>query len=229
MTIKLMNVTKKYKKNRGVQHISATFEKGQIVALVGANGAGKSTIIKLLTGQLTPDEGGIRGVSKENVRYMPDDLNFPDTLTAKEIMKLLANLKKVSGQVIDDILLQVGLKDKAHHRVSEYSKGMRQRLNLAQSLLGEGSLYILDEPTNGLDPFWIATLKKMLMKEKEKGTYVLFSTHLLALAEEIADEIIMLHEGEIIASGKIEHLLHENNCTSLEQLWLNKTKMEIGV
>ena len=229
MTIELINITKTYKKNRGVHQISAQIEAGQIIALVGANGAGKSTIIKLLTGQLTPDEGEMKGLSKESLRYMPDDLNFPDTLTAAEILALLANLKNISATVIPDLLKQVGLADKGHLRVSEYSKGMRQRLNLAQSMLGDGDFYILDEPTNGLDPFWIATLKNMLVKEKQKGTHVLFSTHLLSFAEEIADEVILIHEGEIIATGKIADLLAQHQCDTLEQLWLKQTKVELTV
>jgi len=229
MTIELINITKTYKKNRGVHQINAKIEAGQIIALVGANGAGKSTIIKLLTGQLTPDEGEMKGLSKEALRYMPDDLNFPDTLTAAEILALLANLKNISATVIPDLLKQVGLADKGHLRVSEYSKGMRQRLNLAQSMLGDGDFYILDEPTNGLDPFWIATLKNMLVKEKQKGTHVLFSTHLLSFAEEIADEVILIHEGEIIATGKIADLLAQHQCDTLEQLWLKQTNVELTV
>ncbi|MEK4129585.1 ABC transporter ATP-binding protein [Solibacillus sp. FSL W8-0474] len=226
MTVELLNITKTYKKNRGVHNIEVTIDAGEITALVGANGAGKSTIIKLLTGQLVQNEGEIIGFSKEALRYMPDDLNFPDTLTAAEILALLANLKKVPSDKIPKLLEQVGLADKGHLRVSEYSKGMRQRLNLAQSLIGDGDLYILDEPTNGLDPFWIATLKKMLVDEKEKGTHVLFSTHLLSFAEEIADQVIMLHEGEVIAKGKISTLLTTYHCQTLEQLWLTLTSLE---
>ena len=229
MTIELINISKTYKKNRGVHQINAQIEAGQIIALVGANGAGKSTIIKLLTGQLTPDEGEMKGLSKEALRYMPDDLNFPDTLTAAEILALLANLKNIPASVIPDVLKQVGLADKGHLRVSEYSKGMRQRLNLAQSMLGDGDFYILDEPTNGLDPFWIATLKTMLVKEKQKGIHVLFSTHLLSFAEEIADEVILLHEGEIIASGRIDALLAQHQCETLEELWLKRTNVEISL
>jgi ABC-type multidrug transport system ATPase subunit len=223
MTIELINITKTYKKNRGVRNIHIQMNAGKIIALVGANGAGKSTIIKLLTGQLVQNEGEIKGFSKEALRYMPDDLNFPDTLTAAEILELLSYLKNVSSLKISKLLEQVGLADKGHLRVSEYSKGMRQRLNLAQSLIGNGDLYILDEPTNGLDPFWIATLKNMLIAEKEKGTHVLFSTHLLSLAEEIADQVIMLHEGEVIAKGNIKTLLTTYHCQTLEELWLNLT------
>lgn len=226
MTVELLNITKTYKKNRGVHNVDVKIDAGEITALVGANGAGKSTIIKLLTGQLVQNEGEINGFSKEALRYMPDDLNFPDTLTAAEILALLANLKKVPSDNIPTLLEQVGLADKGHLRVSEYSKGMRQRLNLAQSLIGDGDLYILDEPTNGLDPFWIAALKKMLVEEKENGTHVLFSTHLLSFAEEIADQVIMLHEGEVIAKGNIKTLLTTYHCQTLEQLWLTLTTME---
>lgn len=225
--IELVNVTKRYKKNRGVQQVNFSLQPGQITALVGANGAGKSTIIKLLTSQIQADEGTINGVEKEQLRYMPDDLTFPDTLTAKEILSLLGQLKKIDTNTKKAVLEQVGLAEASHLKVSQYSKGMRQRLNLAQSLLGNGSLYILDEPTNGLDPFWIATLKHILVKQKEEGDVVLFSTHLLNFAQEIADQIVMIHEGNVLVQGKIEDLLQQYQCETLEQLWLLLTKKDV--
>ena len=103
---------------------------------------------------------------------------------------------------------------------------MRQRLNLAQSLLGDGQLYILDEPTNGLDPFWIAKLKTILIAHREQGHIVLFSTHHLSLAQEIADQVVMLHEGEVLAQGSIAELLAMQQCETLEQLWLRLTKRD---
>ncbi|MER2038856.1 MAG: ABC transporter ATP-binding protein [Solibacillus sp.] len=226
MTIHLKDVTKRFKKNRGIEHISFTLEEGQIVALVGANGAGKSTIIKLLTNQLTSDSGVVEGVVDESLRYMPDDLTFPDTLTANEILALLGQLKGVKKDSRFTILKKVGLQEAGHLKVSQYSKGMRQRLNLAQSLLGEGQFYILDEPTNGLDPFWIATLKQILIEEKKKKHIVLFSTHLLTLAEEIADHVIIIHEGKVLEQGAIGELLAKYQCNKLEQLWLQLTQKE---
>ena len=226
--IQLTNVTKRYKKNRGVDNISFDIQQGQIVALVGANGAGKSTLIKLLTKQIKLDGGEISGVEKENLRYMPDDLTFPDTLTANEILSLLGQLKQVSKEELATILAKVGLEQTGHLKVSQYSKGMRQRLNLAQSLLGQGELYILDEPTNGLDPFWIATLKHLLIDQKKRGQMVLFSTHLLSLAEEIADDVVMIHEGQLLERGAIDELLKKYQCHTLEQLWLQLTKKDIG-
>jgi ABC-type multidrug transport system ATPase subunit len=124
------------------------------------------------------------------------------------------------------ILQKVGLQEAGHLKVSQYSKGMRQRLNLAQSLLGDGQFYILDEPTNGLDPFWIATLKQILLDEKMRKHIVLFSTHLLSLAEEIADHVIMIHEGRVLEQGPIAELLSRYQCDKLEQLWLQLTQRE---
>jgi len=225
--ITLHEVTKRYRKNRGVFDISFTLEPGKIVALVGANGAGKSTLIKLLTAQIKLDGGEIEGLEQDRLRYMPDDLTFPDTLTAYEILALLGNLKGVSKDRLQDILQKVGLTDASGMKVSQYSKGMRQRLNLAQSMLGEGDLYVLDEPTNGLDPFWIATLKQMLIDAKEAGQMVLFSTHLLSLAEEIADEVVMIHDGALLEQGEITNLLAEHKCDTLEKVWLQLTQKEV--
>ncbi|MER2000738.1 MAG: ATP-binding cassette domain-containing protein, partial [Lysinibacillus sp.] len=112
--IELVDVTKSYKKNRGVDQVNFTLHPGQITALVGANGAGKSTLIKLLTNQIALDSGTIEGVVKEELRYMPDDLTFPDTLTAREIISLLGQLKKVSKDDQQAVLRQVGLSDASH-------------------------------------------------------------------------------------------------------------------
>ncbi|OKL36924.1 ABC transporter ATP-binding protein [Domibacillus mangrovi] len=226
MVVQVNNVTKRYKQNRGVNQASFTLHNGEIIALVGANGAGKSTLIQLLIKQIKPDTGEIVWQDNEELRYMPDDLAFPEALTAEEILHLLGNLKKVSKERQHIILKEVGLFEAKELKVGQFSKGMRQRLNLAQSMMGEGSLFILDEPTNGLDPYWIAQLKKVLLHEKQNGQIVLFSTHLLSLAEEIADSVILLNDGEILATGTISSLLERENCTNLEQVWLKLTKKE---
>ncbi|HEY4622731.1 MAG TPA: ABC transporter ATP-binding protein, partial [Solibacillus sp.] len=131
MTIELQHVTKVFKGERGIFDVSFSLKPGHITALVGSNGAGKSTIINLLTNLLQPDEGTItRAV--HDVRYMPDDISFPDTLTAQEIIKFLAGLKNVPAQKQAELLQQVGLDDAKTMKVGQFSKGMRQRLNLAQ-------------------------------------------------------------------------------------------------
>ncbi|MCM3357154.1 MAG: ABC transporter ATP-binding protein [Psychrobacillus psychrodurans] len=226
MTIQLHNVTKVFKENRGIFDISFTLRPGDITAIVGSNGAGKSTIINILTNSLSQDSGDIIRESPD-ARYMPDDIEFPDTLTAEEIIRFLGHLKRVPIKRQAELLEKVGLSEVKRLKIGQFSKGMRQRLNLAQSLIGDSQLYILDEPTNGLDPYWIARLKVMLEEERANNQIVLFSTHLLSLAEEIANQVILIHNGRILATGEIQQLLHRGNCQTLEQLWLQMTEQKV--
>lgn len=226
MTVQLQQVTKAFKNGRGIFEVSFELEPGKITALVGSNGAGKSTIINILTNLLKPDSGEILR-SNSDVRYMPDDIDFPDTLTAEEIIRFLGELKKVPVTRQSELLDKVGLQDAKALKIGQFSKGMRQRLNFAQSLMGESELFILDEPTNGLDPYWIAHLKEVLKEERANDQIILFSTHLLSLAEEIADQVVLIHHGRILATGDIKQLLQVWNCSSLEQLWLQMTKQEV--
>ncbi|KGR88169.1 ABC transporter ATP-binding protein [Lysinibacillus boronitolerans] len=219
------NVAKVYENDRGLKEASFMLQAGRILALVGGNGAGKSTLIRLLTGQEKQQAGEIIWHQPQTIRFMPDDVNFPTMLTAAEILELLASLKKVDKYEQQNVLKRVSLWDVRKQRAKHFSKGMLQRLNLAQSLLGSGSLLILDEPTNGLDPFWIAQLKNMMLEEKEKGNTVIFSTHLLSFAEEIADDVLVLHEGKIILSGAITEIFLQENSASLEEIWLKRLKL----
>lgn len=214
-----------YDNRRGLQEASFSLQTGRVLALVGGNGAGKSTLIRLLTGQEKQKSGEIIWHKPQTIRYMPDDVDFPSMLSAIEILQLLASFKNVEKEEQENVLRRVALWDVRKQRVKQFSKGMRQRLNLAQSLLGNGSLLILDEPTNGLDPFWIAELKKIMLEEKSKGCTVIFSTHLLAFAEEVADDVLVLHEGKILISGSLKEILLQENSSSLENLWLKKLNL----
>lgn len=219
------NVANVYDNDRGLKEATFTLYSGRILALVGGNGAGKSTLIRLLTGQEKQKSGEMIWHKPQAIRYMPDDVDFPTMLTAAEILELLASLKQVDKYEQEQVLKRVSLWDVRRQQAKQFSKGMLQRLNLAQSLLGSGSLLILDEPTNGLDPFWIAQLKNMMLEEKEKGNTVIFSTHLLSFAEEIADDILVLHEGKIIVSGTITDIFLQEDATSLEEIWLKRIKL----
>lgn len=222
MIVEAKDIKQIYKNNRGIQKASFKIKKGRIVALAGGNGAGKSTLIRLLTKQEIPQEGKFIWHEQKTIRYMPDDVDFPTMLTAKEVIELLASLKKVGKAEQEEVLKKVGLYEVRKQKVSSFSKGMRQRLNLAQGLLGGDGLLIMDEPTNGLDPYWISRLKEMMVEEKKRGTTVLFSTHMLAFAQNFADDVIVLHEGEILFSGDLQQLLEDEKCQNLEELWLRK-------
>ncbi len=219
------NIANVYENGRGLKEATFTLHSGKILALVGGNGAGKSTLIRLLTGQEKGKSGEMIWHKPDVIRYMPDDVNFPTMLTAAEIFNLLASLKQVDQDEQECILKRVSLWDVRNQPAKQFSKGMLQRLNLAQCLLGSGSLLILDEPTNGLDPFWIAQLKNVMLEEKNKGNTVIFSTHLLSFAEEIADDVLVLHDGEIIISGEITEIFTQENSTSLEEIWLKILKL----
>lgn len=222
MIVEAKDIKQVYKNNRGIQKASFQIKKERIVALAGGNGAGKSTLIRLLTKQENPQQGEFIWHAQERIRYMPDDVDFPSMLTAEEVLELLASLKKVGKNEQEAVLKKVGLYEVRKQKVSSFSKGMRQRLNLAQGLLGGAGLLIMDEPTNGLDPYWISKLKEMMVEEKNRGSTVLFSTHMLAFAQNFADDVIVLHEGEILFSGDLQQLLEDENCQNLEELWLRK-------
>lgn len=225
MLLEVNKLSHVYDNNRGLLEASFSLQTGRVLALVGGNGAGKSTLIRLLTGQEKQKSGEMIWHKPQTIRYMPDDVDFPSMLSAIEILQLLASFKNVDKEEQENVLRRVALWDVRKQRVKQFSKGMRQRLNLAQSLLGDGSLLILDEPTNGLDPFWIAELKKLMLEEKNKGCTVIFSTHLLAFAEEVADDVLVLHEGKILISGSLKEILLQEDSPSLENLWLKKLNL----
>lgn len=218
--ITLENIVVKYKGGKEIGPITYELTAGKIIALVGENGAGKSTLMKCMMGQLAVTRGKISGIPKDPICYMPDELQFPVTLRVQEIIELLGSLKGESAEKQNEVIELVGLQEVRKKNVNQLSKGMRQRLNLAQSLLGETELFILDEPTNGLDPYWIHKLKSILQEEKGKGRLLLYSTHLLSTVEEIADEIIFIHEGKVIASGNVEELKRSYDERLLENLWM---------
>lgn len=216
------NIRRVYTNEQGLRKIDFSLEEGRIIALAGGNGAGKSTLIRLLIGEEEADAGEFIWEGTPSIRYMPDDVHFPLALTAEEIIRLLAQLKQIPKQRCQEVLERVGLWQYRKQRVRQFSRGMRQRLNLAQSLLGDESLLILDEPTNGLDLLWIAELKQILRTEKEAGKTILFSTHLLSFAEELADDVLLLHEGEVFMHGALEDVLREGDAEHLEQLFMQK-------
>jgi ABC-type multidrug transport system ATPase subunit len=195
MIVRGQKIARMYSSDRGLKDASFLLNEGEIIALAGGNGAGKSTLIRLLTGQEKPTSGELEWGSEQSVNYMPDDVDFPPTLSAEEIIHLLGSLKKVGQAEQEIVLKRVGLWEERKQTVRHYSKGIRQRLNLAQALLGPSNFLLLDEPTNGLDPYWVAELKKMVLEQKQQGKTVLFSTHLLSFAQELAEDVLLLHQG----------------------------------
>lgn len=198
----MKNVGKTYKKEQIIKSFSLKVNRGEIVALLGKNGAGKSTIIKMIAGIIKPSEGEIsidghslkesRIEYAKKVAYMPDHFRFPQTLTVYEFVKFYSSLRTRNVQKMDSVLEMVGLSEKRKEKTSSLSKGMGQRLLLATLLLSDAQLLLLDEPTNGLDVDWVERFKEIMQMLKNEGRTVLFSTHDKEVAGTLSDFIVYI-------------------------------------
>lgn len=216
--IQVKGLQKSYKQLHALKGVDFEVEKGSIFALLGSNGAGKTTIIKILTTLLKQDSGTAT-VNGFDVAAKPDDVRqsisltgqfaaVDEILTGRENLTMIARLRHLKNprQVADDLLNRFGLTDAADRRVSTYSGGMGRRLDIAMSLVGKPQLIFLDEPTTGLDPEGRIEVWKTVKDLANNGTTVFLTTQHLEEAEQLADRIAILHEGRIIANGTLEEL-----------------------
>lgn len=227
------DLVKQYSKRTQIGEINFSIQEGEIFALCGGNGAGKSTLIKMLTGIIKPSSGNIRLHGKvvnplENdfkmlFSYMPDVMLLPEQLTAREVLRFFGQLRRVSNERVEKVLELTGLSEVGDQLINHYSKGMQQRLSLAQALLPDVKLLILDEPTNGLDPFWVYRLKEILLEEQRAGTTIIFTTHILSFVEELANRVAFLEKGKVIECDYVEKLVLQNNVRiPLEKVFLER-------
>jgi len=216
--IEVKGLQKSYKKLHVLKGVDFEVEKGSIFALLGSNGAGKTTIVKILTTLLKQDSGTAT-VNGFDVAAKPDDVRqsisltgqfaaVDEILTGRENLIMIARLRHLKDphQVTDDLLNRFGLTDAADRRVSTYSGGMRRRLDIAMSLVGKPQLIFLDEPTAGLDPEARIEFWQIVKELADGGTTVFLTTQYLDEAEQLADRIAILHEGRIIANGTLADL-----------------------
>ena len=216
--IQVKGLQKSYKELHVLKGVDFEVEKGRIFALLGSNGAGKTTIIKILTTLLQQD-GGTAAVNGFDVASKPDNVRqsisltgqfaaVDEILTGRENLIMIAKLRHIKNPrpVADDLLNRFGLTDAADRRVSTYSGGMRRRLDIAMSLVGKPQLIFLDEPTTGLDPEARLEVWKTVKELAGNGTTVFLTTQYLDEAEQLADRIAILHEGKIIADGTLADL-----------------------
>lgn len=231
--VELHDLTKIYNQYSKVENINFSIGKGEIIALCGGNGAGKSTLIKMITGIIKPTSGELwidgkpaNTISKtyrNQFSYMPDDMLFPRQLTALEVLIFFASLRGVEKEKAFEVLEIVGLFDQRNQFIKHFSKGMQQRLSFAQALLADTPLIILDEPTNGLDPYWVYRFKEIMKQEKESGKSILFTTHILSLVEEIADKAAFIEKGQLLHFEKVSDLINQNGqYVPLEKVFFEK-------
>lgn len=216
-TVTVSGVAKRYGKVDAVKDVSFTLDEGETVALVGHNGAGKTTVIKLLLGLIRPSSGTVEVLGEDPARgdfavrqrlgYLPESVAFHMALTGRETLAFYARLKRVDMARVPDILERVGLAPTAADRpVRTYSKGMRQRLGLAQALLGQPRVLLLDEPTSGLDPALRQRFYDILSDLRSSGSSILLSSHALSELEDRADRVVIVNQGVKIADGTLDSL-----------------------
>jgi ABC-2 type transport system ATP-binding protein len=213
--IELLNLTKTYSRShlgkttlsRGVESLSLNVRQGEVFGLLGLNGSGKTTTIKLILGLLKATGGSARVFDRpvpsndvlRRIGYLPEVPSFYRYLTAREILKLYGELSEIENveQKVSDMLKIVGLEPRADSRLSTFSKGMLQRVGLAQSLLHGPDLLIYDEPVSGLDPLAIAQMRSLIAALKEKGKTVFLSSHMISEVEKLCDRVGILVQGKL--------------------------------
>jgi ABC-2 type transport system ATP-binding protein len=224
--IEIRGLRKEFGRVVAVEQVDLVAEPGQFVALIGHNGAGKSTLIKVLTGQLLPTAGTVRlggidvvadsGEARKRMGYVPEEPALYEYLTAREFLELVVALRGKGD--VDEALELTGLGSDADRLIREYSQGMRRKTALAAAVISKPPVVILDEALNGLDPPSAARVKASLRALCEQGTTVLLSTHVLETVERVADRVVMLAHGRVVADERVQTI----GSKGLEALFLEK-------
>lgn len=214
MDITIENLVKKYGGQRAVDHISFQVKTGEIVGFLGPNGAGKTTTMRMITGFITPTEGTIRvgGMAmeermdeiKRHIGYLPENNPLYHDMPVIDYLEYVAGLQGIQKQnlagKVAEMIRITGLNPEKHKKISELSKGFRQRVGLAQAMIHDPEILILDEPTTGLDPNQIVEIRK-LIRELGRHKTVILSTHILSEVEATCDRILIINRGKIVADG----------------------------
>lgn len=222
MSVSIQHINKSFGKQQVLRDVSLEIPEGQVLGLLGPNGAGKSTLMKILIGLWRADSGTVQ--APERIGYLPENNPLYDEMYVVEYLRFMAKMTANAvrpaspvSQEVDQLIERVGLTPERHKHIRELSKGYRQRVGLAQALLGDPQLLILDEPTTGLDPNQLVEIRS-LIKNLGKERTVILSTHIMQEVKEMCDRVVILNHGEIKADQLI------NDIPDLEQLFHDATK-----
>ena len=215
--VEIQGVSQRYGSMTVLHDLNLTLAEGEVLGLFGHNGAGKTTSMKLILGLLAPSEGQVKVLGRapndpqvrRQLGYLPENVTFYPQLSGRETLRHFARLKGAALGQVDELLEQVGLAHAADRRVKTYSKGMRQRLGLAQALLGEPKLLLLDEPTVGLDPIATQDLYLLIDRLRQRGTSIILCSHVLPGVEAHINRAAILAKGRLQAAGSLAHLRAE--------------------
>lgn len=222
MSVKVENITKLYGSQKALDNVSFSIGKGEVVGFLGPNGAGKSTMMKIVTGYIRPDQGTasvcdltIDGQSTEARRligYLPEHNPLYLDMYVREYLAMVGGLYRLDNirRRVDDIIERTGLTPECHKLIGSLSKGYRQRVGLAQALISDPQVVILDEPTTGLDPNQIIEIRQLIKNIGREKT-VMLSTHIMQEVEAVCDKVIIIDHGHIRAEGSIDQIALKAN------------------
>ncbi|WP_424493315.1 gliding motility-associated ABC transporter ATP-binding subunit GldA [Salinimicrobium sp. GXAS 041] len=220
MSISVSEITKYYGEQKALDEVSFSIEKGEIVGFLGPNGAGKSTLMKILTGYLQPSEGEASvnnfSVSNETLKaqrstgYLPEHNSLYTEMYVREYLEFNASLYKVPKSEIEKVIAITGLTPEANKKIGQLSKGYRQRVGLANALLHDPEVLILDEPTTGLDPNQLVEIRELIRKTGKEKT-IFLSTHIMREVEALCERVIIINKGKVVADKKMDELRKESH------------------
>lgn len=213
MGIVIKDLTKKYGNQLALDKVSFSIKKGEVVGLLGPNGAGKSTLMKSVSGAILPDGGDVLLnefsvlkhplETKKRIGFLPENNPLYYEMYVKEYLRFVADIRKVKKSLVDEVIERVGLTPESHKKIKQLSKGYKQRVGLAQAILSDPDILILDESTNGLDPNQILEIRELIRSIGQSKTVIL-STHIMQEVEAICSRVILLNHGKVVSDSPIE-------------------------
>lgn len=207
--------------NLAVKNVSFSIQSGNIVSIIGPNGSGKSSLIKGILGLVQPNSGSINFKNKEGkpytIGYMPQTPRFPANIKVKELISFFKKLETVNETRFENLFNLLDLKHHVDKKIGTLSGGTKQKISILQCFSIQKDLYVIDEPTASLDPYISHLLKNLLIEQKNQGSLVLFSTHILSELQELADRFLLLSEGNILIDDTPKNFLEKNNKANMDE------------
>jgi ABC-2 type transport system ATP-binding protein len=218
MSIKVTSLSKFYSTQKALDNLSFEIKSGEIIGLLGPNGAGKSTLMKCMMGLIQPNEGeilitdlkvdAIKNKTNSLIGYLPEHNPMYNQMYPKEFLCLCCDVRKIPHQKAEETINAVGLSAVLNKKISELSKGYKQRVGIAQAIIHNPEILIFDEPTNGLDPNQIIEIRELIL-ETAKNKTVIISTHIMQEVEAMCSKVILLHQGKMITYQSVSELMQE--------------------
>ncbi len=234
--IETVDITKRFKDVLAVDSLSLKVQKGEIFGFLGPNGAGKSTTIKMVMGLFHPTSGSafINGKPagpdsvelRRDIGFLPERISFYDNLTPTQTLDFYCELRGADKSVVPSLIREVGLNHAANRKVGTFSKGMVQLLGVAQAMIGTPSIYIMDEPTGGLDARWVKVVRDKIRALNEQGATIIFSSHILSEVQALCHRIAIIDKGRLVVEGTVEDI--SDRLRIMPRLWVQASGVDEG-